>query len=158
MGRPAGCADADWHMTKEEREARAAAEARMQLARPLRRPKLLAGDKPAGRHWARIVKDMADTGILDLLDSDALGIYCAKLARRDDLQRRYLALREQSGDEPDTVTVKTMLALDSDLQSAEAQLLSYASKLGLTPDSRLRMAKRTAVSNDADPNSDLFGD
>ncbi len=159
MGRPAGCAEtAGWHMTRDEREARVAAEGRVQPGRKLRRPRLLTGDKPAAKHWSRILRDMEGTGILDVLDSDALGIYCAKLARRDDLQARYLALRDAHADAQNAMSAKTMIALSAELQSAEAQLLSYASKLGLTPDSRLRMARRSAVPDDADPNSDLFGD
>lgn len=145
------------HLTRDEIEARAEAEVRLLPARPIKKPALIRQDKPAGRHWARVLKDMEGLDILDSLDADALAIYCAKLARRDDLQARYLTLRETYDAAPDMVTLKLMMKLSAELQAAEAQLLAYASKLGLTPESRLRMARRAAEAPEDDPNADLFG-
>ena len=158
MGRPAGRAEtAEWHMTAAEHEARSEAEARFMPVRPVKKSALLKLDAPALKHWKRIMKDMKGLDILDALDADALGIYCAKLARRDDLQARYLELRAGYEREHDAVVLKMMLKISAELQSVEAQLLAYASRLGLTPESRLRMARRAAEPVEDDPNADLFG-
>ena len=144
------------HLTHEEIEARDAIERSMLPARKLKRPKLITQDAAAGKHWARILKDMDGLDILDVLDSDALAIYCAKLARRDDLQSAYLHVRRLYEAEGTPTYLKTMIDLSGDLQSVERELLSYASKLGLTPESRARLAKRMAEQDEDDPDGDLF--
>ncbi len=144
------------HLTREEIEARSAVEGTVLPGRKPKKPKLITQDKAAGRHWARILKDMDGLDILDVLDADALGIYCAKLARRDDLQAWYLELRELYNSEPNLSKLKDMAALSAELQSVERELLAYASKLGLTPESRARLAKRMAEQEQDDPDGDLF--
>ena len=49
-----------------------------------------------------------------------------------------------------------MIGLSDSLQSIEREILSYASKLGLTPESRARLAKRIAEQDEDDPDGDLF--
>lgn len=144
------------HLTREEREAREGQEGTTLPTRKLKKPKLITQDKAAGKHWTRILKDMDGLGILDVLDTDALAIYCAKLARRDDLQTKYLQVREQYNDSPENATLRNMINLSAELQSVERDLLAYAGKLGLTPESRARLAKRLAEQDDADPDDDLF--
>lgn len=144
------------HLTRAEREAREGQEMTALPARKLKKPKLIIQDKAAGKHWNRILKDMDGLEILDVLDTDALAIYCAKLARRDDLQARYLQAREQNEEELDSDALKTMFALTAELQAVERDLLTYANKLGLTPESRARLAKRLAEQEMEDPDSDLF--
>ena len=144
------------HLTRAEREAREGQETTALPARKLKKPKLIIQDKPADKHWNRILKDMDGLEILDVLDTDALAIYCAKLARRDDLQARYLQAREQNEEELDSDALKTMFALTAELQAVERDLLTYANKLGLTPESRARLAKRLAEQEMEDPDSDLF--
>lgn len=144
------------HLTRAEREAREGQEMTALPARKLKKPKLIIQDKAAGKHWNRILKDMDGLEILDVLDTDALAIYCAKLARRDDLQARYLLAREQNEEELDSDALKTMFALTAELQAVERDLLTYANKLGLTPESRARLAKRLAEQETDDPDSDLF--
>lgn len=144
------------HLTRAEREAREGQETTALPARKLKKPKLIIQDKAAGKHWNRILKDMDGLEILDVLDTDALAIYCAKLARRDDLQARYLQAREQNEEELDSDALKTMFALTAELQAVERDLLTYAGKLGLTPESRARLAKRLAEQETDDPDSDLF--
>lgn len=145
------------HMTKAERDARESQEGSTLPTRKIKKPALLKTDKAASRHWARIVKDMAGLDILDALDADALGIYCAKLARRDDLQQRYLEARGNYGEEPDKTTLRLMISLSAEIQAIERDLLAYASKLGLTPESRIRFAKRIAEQEESDdPDWDLF--
>ena len=144
------------HLTKDELEARAAAQALGLPCRKPKKPKLITQDKAASRHWARILKDMQDLEIIDVLDTDALAIYCAKLSRRDRLQQEYLALLARRDDELDLNDVRAAIKLSEALQTAEREILAYASKLGLTPESRVRLAKRLADQEDADPDADLF--
>ena len=125
-------------------------------ARKLKKPKLIIADKAACKHWNRILKDMEGLEILDILDTDALGIYCAKLARRDDLQEKYLEIRTVYALTQDNGTMRNMMNLSADLQSVERDLLSYAGKLGLTPESRVRLARRAAEAESDDPDDDLF--
>ena len=144
------------HLTKAELDARGAQEAAAMPSRTPKKPKLIIQDKAAGKHWSRILTAMAGLEIIDVLDTDALAIYCAKLARRDDLQAQYLKWRALYASEPDNGTLKTMISLSGELQSIERELLSYASKLGLTPESRARLAKRLAEQEEFDPDADLF--
>lgn len=144
------------HLTKAEIAEREAAEAQQMPARKLKKPKLITQDKAALKHWNRIVRDMQGLDILDVLDTDALAIYCAKLARRDDLQAQYLAWRDRYDEDPVNATLKVMIGLSDSLQSVERDVLSYANKLGLTPESRARLAKRLAEQDEDDPDGDLF--
>lgn len=144
------------HLTKSEREARENQEGSAMPSRKPKKPKLIIQDKAAAKHWARILADMEGMEIIDVLDTDALAIYCAKLSRRDDLQAQYLKWRALYASEPDNGTLKIMISLSGELQSIERELLSYASKLGLTPESRARLAKRLAEQEEFDPDADLF--
>ena len=144
------------HLTRAEREAREGQEDKTMPARKPKKPGLITKDKAAAKHWARILKDMADLDILDVLDSDALGIYCAKLARRDDLQEHYLDVRARYAEAKESSVLRTMVKLSSELQSIERELLAYASRLGLTPESRTRLARKQAEQEEDDPDWDLF--
>ena len=173
------------HLTKAEREAREAQESRVGFGgsrssagdpgpgafgssgnpgikasgsseRKIKRPKLLKDDKAAAANWTRILKTMEGLDILDALDADTLGIYCAKLARRDELQEIYMQRRKAYAEEQDRAQLKDMLALNEDLRAIERELLNYAGKLGLTPESRARLARRMAEQEDGDPDADLF--
>ena len=143
------------HLTKAEREARENQENKLPTRR-LTKPKLLKDDKAATAHWERILRTMKGLDILDALDADALGIYCAKLSRRDELQQIYLENRKIYAEENDRLALKNMLSIDEDLRSIERDLLAYASRLGLTPESRARLAKRVAEQEEEDPDGDLF--
>ena len=143
------------HLTKAEISEREIAEA-MLPSRKLKKPKLIIQDKAAQKHWNRIVHDMEGLDIIDILDTDALAIYCAKVARRDDLQTKYLDWRERYRQDPENANLKVMISLSDSLQSIEREILSYASKLGLTPESRARLAKRIAEQDENDPDGDLF--
>lgn len=144
------------HLTRAERKAREDQENTTLPARKLKKPRLITQDKAAGKHWNRILKDMDGLDILDVLDTDTLAIYCAKLARRDDLQAKYLQIREQYSCNPENATLRNMINLSAELQSVERDLLAYAGKLGLTPESRTRLAKRLAEQDEDDPDDDLF--
>lgn len=144
------------HLTKAEIDARGALESAAMPSRTPKKPKLIIQDKAAGKHWSRILKAMDGLEIIDVLDTDVLAIYCAKLSRRDELQAQYLVQREHYAANPDSTTLKLMVSISSELQSIERDLLAYASKLGLTPESRVRLAKRMAEQEEYDPDGDLF--
>ncbi len=148
------------HLTKAEIDARSALESAAMPSRTPKKPKLIIQDKAAGKHWSRILKAMDGLEIIDVLDTDVLAIYCAKLSRRDELQAEYLQQRERLTQESDSSTritiIKLVISLSSELQSIERDLLAYASKLGLTPESRVRLAKRMAEQEEYDPDGDLF--
>ena len=123
------------HLTNAEKAARQAAEEAYLPNRKakLKMPEAVKADEKAASFWRSILRRMNGTGILDDLDAEILGIYCLWLSRRDGI-----------------TDLKSLLALDK-------QLLAYADKLGLTPESRVRLArKRAAQETEAiDP---LFGD
>ncbi len=144
------------HMTRAERDARASAEDGILPHRKIKRPAMLKDDKAACKHWTRILKDMDGVEILDALDADMLGVYCAKLARRDGLQQIYLDNRAVYDEGGDRLALKTMLSAEEDLRAIERDLLAYAGKLGLTPESRNRLARRMAEQDEDDPDGDLF--
>jgi P27 family predicted phage terminase small subunit len=143
------------HLTEDEREAREAQEDKLP-SRPPKKPKQLKNDKAATAHWTRILKTMQGVDILDTLDSDILGIYCAKLARRDELQEEYLGRRADYAASHDLKDLKAMLDIEDAMRSIERDLLAYASRLGLTPESRARLARRLAEQSDGEADDDLF--
>lgn len=128
------------HLTKAEMEARQAAEEAYLPKRKarLKMPAAVKEDKAAAVYWRSILKRMEGTGILDDLDAEILGIHCLALSRRDRM--------DPEGN------MKSLLAL-------EKQLLSYADKLGLTPESRIRLARKQAAKDaESGVTDDLFGD
>lgn len=143
------------HLTQAEREAREEQENRLP-DRKLTKPKILKDDKPATAHWTRILRNMQGLGILDSLDADMLGIYCTKLARRDELQALYLTRRASYAADGNGSALKDMLSISESLRSIERDLMAYANNLGLTPESRARLAKRLAEQEEADPDADLY--
>lgn len=151
-------------MTREAREAREQAEAA--LSRPavrLKMPACLREDKPAGKYWRAILKRMEDIELLDDLDSEALGIYCSMLSRRDAMDGLYRQLiAESAGDGVDAEGRLELLdqaeGLLSKLQNHEKTILQYAERLGLTPSGRARLARKRAEAAVDGPEHDLFGD
>lgn len=135
------------HLTKEEIAAREQAEAEVMPLRDLtmKPPRMLKGNKAAKRYWNTVLERMTGYAILDVLDSDTLGIYCLQMARRDKLE-------ESLADAEDTA------AAAKELQALEKLLLSYAEKLGLTPASRVALARKRAAAVGAEERDDLFGD
>ena len=144
------------HLTKDEIAARTSAEADVLPHRKIKKPSRISKDAGAKRYWASILKDMEGVSILDTLDANTLAIYCEKCARRDEMQAYYQKLREQYREDPDNATIRLMIKLDAEIKGSEDAILTYASKLGLTPESRNRLAKRLAEQEDEDPDADLF--
>lgn len=150
------------HRTKDEIEAREAAEASLKRERPvnLSKPKSLSG--AAATYWRMIVDRTEDIELLDDLDREALGIYCQMLARRDRLNRlldKLLAAAcKADADSRDAEASGKLDVLIKQIGSLEKTIMAYADRLGFTPQSRIRLAQRRAAAAAEDENGAFFGD
>ena len=146
------------HLTAEEISAREDAEARvMPSCMPSKPPKYIRSKSPERRIWDKVIGDMAGYDILDLLDTDTLGLYCSMLARWEEHERTYVAMRARVRDEGYTGTdLKLLAAVSAEMRSLESGILTYATTLGLTPDGRARLARRLADQQAPGADDDLF--
>lgn len=154
------------HLTKAEAAARQEAEASVMPTRiPKKPPRYIKSKSRERQIWDKVLDDMAGYDILDLLDADTLGLYCCKLVRWEELAEERADLRtslQSMRSDPAlmdaaayTAGIKTLTAISAELQSLEGGILTYATRLGLTPDSRARLARRIADQQAAD-DDDLF--
>lgn len=152
------------HLTKDELAARREAEAAYLPDRPvkLKLPRSLSKDPAAKRYWKSILERMEGLAILDDLDGEMLAVYCAALSRRDSLNSLCRELMDQVDREKDPEArldlVGKLDGVISKLQAHEKTLLSYADKLGMTPEARVRLARKRAAQVEQTPDDDLFGD
>lgn len=154
------------HLTKAEIEARQQAEAEYVPDRSVNQkpPSSLNKDAAAKRYWKTILGRMEGLAILDDLDREMLAIYCGALSRRDDLQKLCREMMTRAGAETDPkerlALIGELDGLISKLQGHEKTLLSYADKLGMTPEARVRLARKRAAQAalELEPDADLFGD
>jgi len=156
------------HLTKSEVVARSTAEAvtlptRTQVTITL--PARIRGDRLAVKYWRATLHRMktGDVEILDDLDTETLATYCTMLSRRDRLNDLCSKLVDGSTREDLTLAeqLKATDALDglaAKLSSLESGILRYAEKLGLTPASRIGMARKKSQAEASEKNDDLFGD
>lgn len=156
------------HLTREEITARQDAEERVMPSRmPAKPPRYIKSGSRERKIWDRILKSMAGYDILDVLDADTLGVYCSKQARweelaqeREGIRDALVQLREGSAsyraDPAYTAALKSLAVVSSELRDLENGLLTYATKLGLTPDGRARLARKLAEQQDQGPDDDLF--
>lgn len=152
------------HLTNAERDARAQAEAEVIPARSakLKPPRTMSKDAAAKRYWKSILERMEGLAILDDLDAEMLAVYCSALSRRDALNtlcRELVGQMEQERDAQVRLELTNKLdGLISKLQGHEKALLTFAGQLGMTPESRVRLARRRAEAVQVGPDDDLFGD
>jgi len=144
---PKRLANTSKHWTKKQLDARQQAE--QGLKRParvaLRAPAWLGQD--ARKVWNSVKRKLRDVELLDSLDVDMLAIYC-------DLQARYQALGKKLN-QPEN------MASDDEIKQLQAwarNILSYAEKLGLTPNSRARLAKKKAEAEPLDDMDQILND
>lgn len=136
------------HLTKAEIAARKEAEKSLTRSETnIKKPRNFTKDKVANYYWNKTIKDFEEVNLLDNLDADALATYCKVLSRMEQL--------EEALADADTSTERERIIMR--LESAERTQLSYASKLGLTPESRVRLAKKKAQPKEADAEEDLYG-
>lgn len=146
------------HRTQAEILAREAAEASVMPEREggvrLTKPRNVTG--AAATYWNSLVQRLQGAEILDDLDREMLAGYCQMLVRRDQLSRlmtKLLAaavkadLSEKTAEQTDALN-----DLASKLDKLDRTLLTYASKLGFTPEGRVRLAQKRAQAetDDAD--------
>ena len=139
------------HLTQEELEARAQAEADFLPTRTPAPPKGFTVKSAERKIWDRIIQDMEGYKILDRLDTDVLEIYCRQLVRLKTLRSMFASLLEN-----DSTPLKAVLSTSAEIKGLEGTILSYATKLGLTPESRARLALNAVEAPDEDPDGDMF--
>lgn len=153
------------HLTNAEKTARQEAQDSLGLGRDnsaaLEKPKGLHG--AAKTYWENIVKRCEDVLLIDELDREMLAVYCQMLDRRDKLNRlcdKLLTLALKSDSESETTEATDKLdGLVKQVAALERNLMTYADKLGFTPQSRVRLAqKRASAAVNDDPSGDFFGD
>lgn len=139
------------HWTKDEVERRKAAAQKLKRKEPVKLKMPVWLDDEARQVWRKTLKDMAGFEILDNVDVNTLAVYCDAVAR---YKEATLKIREHgyvttndNGTENVSPYVKTA-------QSYARLILQYADKLGLSPHSRARLAKK--IAEEVDPNADLF--
>ncbi len=154
------------HLTKQERQAKLDAQESVMPSRDggpdLKPPKGMKG--AAATYWKQILKRCEDVLLIDDLDREMLAVYCQMLVRRDKLNKlceKLLkeALKADASDETTEATDK-LDGLIKQVAALERNLMSYADKLGFTPQSRVRLAQKRAAAAGAvnDPESIFFGD
>lgn len=147
-------ANLEGHLTAEEREQREKAESRFRRDDGegvlVQVPEYLEGDEVGKRTWLKILKDAENFGIFDDLDFDVLGTYCSITSRIVYLRNKYLAAirGHRKNDE--------ILEYSKELRMLEAQQLNFAGKMGLTPESRVRLAQKLVVEEE-DATGGLYG-
>lgn len=118
------------HNTKGEIIARLNAEDSLKRAAvKLKPPASVKKNKDALKYWNDTIKRAAGIDLLDDLDTDMIGSYCLMAVKRD-------FLREHCDEAPFDIDMLKVL------QAQDRLVLQYANKLGLTADSRARLAKR----------------
>ena len=128
------------HNTKSEILARLDAEAAVTRDKvTIRPPDRVKREIAALKYWRDTVRQMRGIDLLDDLDTEMLASYCLQSAIRDQLSSQYAETQDPN-------------VLKS-LQNQERLILSYAGKLGLTAESRARLAKRRA---DEQPKANKF--
>ncbi|MDR3591571.1 MAG: P27 family phage terminase small subunit [Negativicutes bacterium] len=150
------------HWTKKEVEQRTTAAAGMTRSRvKLRPPDWLMLDPAAADVWKRTIKRLKGFDVMDDLDSDSLAIYCQAVAGFENLVRNQVPVPPKTGD-PDLDWERRMTYESAKARREEEMrkwsriIVSYAEKLGLTPNGRARLAKKKADKGLKDPNGDLF--
>lgn len=140
------------HWTKKEVEARTAAAQKTKRKKKvnLRMPDWL--DEDAQRVWKKTIRDMKGLDILDKVDEDVLATYCDAVVRYRE------AAQKVADDGYTTFSAQGGLMVSPYVKAAQSYariMMHYADKLGLTPNSRARLAKKIADGR-PDPNADLF--
>lgn len=140
------------HLSNEELEERERQEGMFQRETvEIRMPESLSNDITGQQVWAQTLSDAENFGIFDNLDSETLGSYCSIVSRITSLRKKYISALNGHRKNAD------VLELSKELRLLEASQLNYAGKLGLTPESRVRLAQKI-VPPETDPDDDLYGE
>ena len=139
------------HLTSAEREERENKENKFKRKEVLLQlPDYLDGDFIGQQIWCQVLNDAEEFEIFDNLDRETLGSYCSVTSRIISLRKKYMSAVKGHRKNSDILDISKELRLLESLQ------LTYAGKLGLTPESRVRLAQ-VVVPPEDDPNDDLYG-
>lgn len=139
------------HMTKEEIEERKRQEEAFTREEVyLEMPDYLNDDFVGQLTWNRVLEDAKEFKIFDNLDREVLGTFCCITSRIVDLRKKYRAAVR--GHRKNT----EILGISKELRFQESLQLTYAGKLGLTPEARVRLAQKI-VEPEEDPDDGFFG-
>lgn len=138
-------------MTQDEREERERREAQFKRKEVLLQIPDYLNDDPVGMMiWCQVCKDAEEFKIFDNLDCDTLGTYCSIMSRVIALRKKYWsAVRGHRKN-------SEIIGISKELRFQESLQLTYASKLGLTPEARVRLAQKIDTPED-DPDADFYG-
>ncbi|WP_026486816.1 phage terminase small subunit P27 family [Caldanaerobius polysaccharolyticus] len=146
------------HLTKAEIEQRLAGEQRFAIASDkIKPPKWL--NKTAKKEFNRIVKEMAETGLLTNIDVDALAIYCdalsqyiecCKIIEREGLMVEYTNKAAETNKVPHPLLSKKKQLFE--------QMKAIASEFGFTPSARAKIAIPKQEEKEETKFDRLFGD
>ena len=140
------------HLSAEELEERERQESALRRETvEIRMPESLLNDPIGQKIWNQILSDAENFGIFDNLDAETLGTYCSVMSRITELRQKYRSALKGHRKNAD------VMELSKELRLLEALQLNYAGKLGLTPESRVRLAQ-VIVPPEDDPDDDLYGD
>lgn len=149
------------HLTQDEKRARADAQKSLTRDEPIKLKAPVGLSKPARKYWNSILKRLEGVDLLDCLDQEMFVSYCQQLARRDALnalcEKLLTDAVEADGDKATTESTDKLESLLTKIAALERSLMTYADKLGFTPQARSRLAQKRAAA-DLDPDSDFFGD
>lgn len=151
MQKSKSVANIEGHLTSAEREQREKAEERFHRDQVLMQlPDYLEGDEVGQRVWIQVLNDAENFGIFDNLDRETLGTYCSVTSRIVYLRGKYMAaIRGHRKNEE-------ILEYSKELRMLEAQQINFAGKMGLTPESRARLAQKMSVEEE-DIGGGLYG-
>ena len=140
------------HLTNEERERREEEEKRFRRKEEvlMQLPEYLEGDTEGQRVWVQVLRDAEEFGIFDNLDAETLGTYCSVTSRIISLRKKYRSCVNGHRKTAD------ILDISKELRLLEGEQLSYASKMGLTPESRMRMARAPVGQEEEDMGEDFY--
>lgn len=139
------------HLSEAELEERSRKESVFRREEvEIRLPESLSNDIIGQQIWNQTLNDAVNFGIFDNLDSETLGTYCSVMSRITSLRKKYLSALNGHRKNSD------VLDISKELRLLEALQLNFAGKLGLTPESRVRLAQKIVPPED-DPDDDLYG-
>jgi len=133
-----------WTAAEVESRQKAADGMKRKTKVSLRAPDWLSDE--ARKVWARVRKQAAGLEILDNLDSEMLAIYCDAVVNYR-LTSKHMVIKDENGD---------LLGREEVIKLAQSWarvVAAYSDKLGLSPASRARLAKKRA-----DDDADDFGE
>ncbi|MHB0922596.1 MAG: phage terminase small subunit P27 family [Bellilinea sp.] len=136
------------HWTRAEVESRQ--KAADGIKRPTRVTIRMPGwlDENAQAVWKRVRKQIAGLDLLDNVDAEMLAIYCDAVARYSQTVTGMVEIQKDGNP----------IVRDEEIKAAQSWariVAAYADKLGLSPASRARLAKKRA-DEDRDPFGEAF--